>query len=204
MQRPGELPSFRAGRGTTDLKRELKDTFGLILAFADEAEQYRINWNGVLLHGPRGGQDPSGAGRGRQFGLNFISVTTGELVSAYRETPRANLRAAFRPPPLTGPACSSTSSTPSPSGATISQTRSRAAPEPTAAVMEKWRPVRELIVVAATTPGQSRRRRDEAGRFDRHIRIDLPDAEARRAIFVAQLKDRPTSGRARLGRPRAP
>ena len=29
------------------------------------------------------------------------------------------------------------------------------------------------------------------GRFDRHIRIDLPDAEARRSIFQAELADRP-------------
>ena len=31
------------------------------------------------------------------------------------------------------------------------------------------------------------------GRFDRHIRIDLPDAEARRAIFETELDDRPTA-----------
>ena len=31
------------------------------------------------------------------------------------------------------------------------------------------------------------------GRFDRHIRIDLPDADARRAIFEAELDDRPTA-----------
>jgi transitional endoplasmic reticulum ATPase len=31
------------------------------------------------------------------------------------------------------------------------------------------------------------------GRFDRHIRIDLPDAAARRAIFDAELDDRPTA-----------
>ena len=32
------------------------------------------------------------------------------------------------------------------------------------------------------------------GRFDRHIRIDLPDADARRAIFEAELDDRPDRG----------
>lgn len=31
------------------------------------------------------------------------------------------------------------------------------------------------------------------GRFDRHIRIGLPDAAARRAIFGAELADRPTA-----------
>lgn len=29
--------------------------------------------------------------------------------------------------------------------------------------------------------------------FDRHIRIDLPNAEARRAIFEAELEDRPAT-----------
>jgi SpoVK/Ycf46/Vps4 family AAA+-type ATPase len=32
------------------------------------------------------------------------------------------------------------------------------------------------------------------GRFDRHIRIDLPDADARRAIFRVELDDRPAAG----------
>jgi transitional endoplasmic reticulum ATPase len=31
------------------------------------------------------------------------------------------------------------------------------------------------------------------GRFDRHIRIDLPDADARRAIFEEELEDRPVA-----------
>jgi transitional endoplasmic reticulum ATPase len=32
-----------------------------------------------------------------------------------------------------------------------------------------------------------------AGRFDRHIRIDLPDADARREIFETELADRPAA-----------
>src|SRR3954462_14234429 len=31
------------------------------------------------------------------------------------------------------------------------------------------------------------------GRFDRHVRIDLPDAAARREIFETELADRPTA-----------
>ena len=48
---------------------------------------------------------------------------------------------------------------------------------------------------AARPPGNSVEHLDPAvirpGRFDRHIRIDLPDADARRAIFEAELDDRP-------------
>ena len=42
------------------------------------------------------------------------------------------------------------------------------------------------------------------GRFDRHIRIDLPDAEARRAIFEAELDDRPAAHDIDLDEPRDP
>jgi transitional endoplasmic reticulum ATPase len=54
--------------------------------------------------------------------------------------------------------------------------------------------VRGLLVVAATN---SIAHLDPAvvrpGRFDRHIRIDLPDAEARRAILETELDNRPTA-----------
>jgi transitional endoplasmic reticulum ATPase len=58
--------------------------------------------------------------------------------------------------------------------------------------LEKYRDERQLLVMAATN---SIEHLDPAvirpGRFDRHIRIDLPDADARRAIFDAELRDRP-------------
>jgi transitional endoplasmic reticulum ATPase len=60
--------------------------------------------------------------------------------------------------------------------------------------LEAHRDERELLVMAATN---SIEHLDPAvirpGRFDRHIRIDLPDADARRAIFEAELDERPTA-----------
>ena len=62
--------------------------------------------------------------------------------------------------------------------------------------LEAYRDERELLVMAATN---SIEHLDPAvirpGRFDRHIRIDLPDAEARRAIFAAELDERPAARR---------
>ncbi len=58
--------------------------------------------------------------------------------------------------------------------------------------LEAHRDERRLLVVAATN---SIEHLDPAvirpGRFDRHIRIDLPDAAARRAIFETELDERP-------------
>jgi SpoVK/Ycf46/Vps4 family AAA+-type ATPase len=60
--------------------------------------------------------------------------------------------------------------------------------------LEAHRDERRLLVLAATN---SIEHLDPAvirpGRFDRHIRIDLPGAAARRAIFAAELDDRPAA-----------
>jgi transitional endoplasmic reticulum ATPase len=66
--------------------------------------------------------------------------------------------------------------------------------------LEAHRDERRLLVLAATN---SIEHLDPAvirpGRFDRHIRIDLPDADARRAIFETELDDRPAAENIELG-----
>jgi transitional endoplasmic reticulum ATPase len=60
--------------------------------------------------------------------------------------------------------------------------------------LEEYRSVRELIVMAATNRLEEL---DPAvvrpGRFDKHVRVDLPDREARRAILAARLRGRPVA-----------
>ena len=60
--------------------------------------------------------------------------------------------------------------------------------------LEQYRPLRDLIIMATTNDID---RLDSAavrpGRFDCHMRIDLPDLAARTAILGAQLKGRPTA-----------
>ena len=78
------------------LKTELKDTFGLMLAFAGEARAYRLRWNGLLLHGPPGvGKSFVARAAAGEFGLNLIPVTTADVVSAYAGDAARNLRRAF-------------------------------------------------------------------------------------------------------------
>jgi transitional endoplasmic reticulum ATPase len=196
VTKPDELPSFRDVGGMSQLKKELQETFGLMLAFAGEAEKYRIHWNGLLLHGSPGvGKTFMARAAAGEFGLNFIHVTTGELVSPYSGESAKNVEAAFRfaaqhiPCILFFDEFDSVAL----SRADLPDRESRLTVNQLLQSLEEWRKVQDLIVVAATNSLESL---DEAvvrpGRFDRHVRIDLPDFDARKAVFTALLRDRPS------------
>ena len=194
-QGPGELPSFGDVGGMEGLKRELKDTFGLMLAFAGEAREYKLRWNGLLLHGPPGvGKTFIARAVAGEFGLNFVHVTTADIVSSYAGEAARNVRRAFSFAAAHVPCILFFDEFDS-----IAQRRddwpnqeARRTVNELLRAVEEWRKETELIVMAATNNLDSL---DPAvirpGRFDRHIRVDLPDAKARAAIFAAQLKGRP-------------
>jgi len=179
------------------LKRELKDTIGLVLAFAGEAESYRITWNGLLLHGRPGvGKTFVAKATAGEFGLNFVHATTGDLVSSYRGESARNVEEVFRLATANVPCVLFFDEFDS-----VAQRRedwpdqeSRRTVNQLLQTLEAYREVRELVVMAATNdldgldPAVIR-----PGRFDRHIRVDLPDQAGRAAIFRVQLRDRPTS-----------
>jgi transitional endoplasmic reticulum ATPase len=197
VQRPGELPSFADVGGMEPLKRELKDTIGLVLAFAGEAESYRITWNGLLLHGRPGvGKTFVAKATAGEFGLNFVHATTGDLVSSYRGESARLVEEVFRLATANVPCVLFFDEFDS-----VAQRRedwpdqeSRRTVNQLLQMLEAYREVRALVVMAATNDLDGL---DKAvirpGRFDRHIRVDLPDEAGRAAIFRVQLRDRPTS-----------
>jgi transitional endoplasmic reticulum ATPase len=197
VQGPEGLPTFADIGGMTALKDLLADTFGLLLAFGEEAERYRISFNGILLHGPPGvGKTFVARATAGEFGLNFVRVTTGDLISKWFGESAKNVAAAFRFAASNVPCMLFFDEFDSVALRRDDEpdNESRRVVNQLLASLEEYRSIRELIVMAATNRLE---RLDPAvvrpGRFDKHVRVDLPDKEARRAVLAAQLRDRPVT-----------
>jgi SpoVK/Ycf46/Vps4 family AAA+-type ATPase len=192
---PTGLPTFAAVGGMPQLKDELSNTIGLLLAYGNEADQYKIRFNGILLHGPPGvGKTFLAKATAGEFGLHLAHVSTGDLVSKYVGESATNLKQAFTDAARHVPCLLFFDEFDS-----IAERRDAALGEESRRLvnqllqsLEEWRTVRELIIMATTNhlddldPAVLR-----PGRFDRLIRVDLPDLDARHAILATQLHGRP-------------
>ena len=195
VQHPDELTTFADVGGMDELKQELRDSVGLMLEHPDDAERYGIEWNGILLHGPPGvGKTFVARAIAGQYGMNLIHVSTGDLVASLVGGSARNIDKAFQTAAQNLPCLlffDEFDSVAQRRDSTPDQ-ESRRTVNQLLTSLEAWRGERRLLVMAATN---SIEHLDPAvvrpGRFDRHIRIDLPDAEARNAIFRAELDDRP-------------
>jgi transitional endoplasmic reticulum ATPase len=195
VQPPDELTTFADVGGMEAIKQEVRDTVGLMLEHPDDAERYGIEWNGLLLHGPPGvGKTFFAEAIAGQYRLNFIHVSTGDLVSSLQGGSAQNIDKAFDTAMQNLPCLlffDEFDSVAQRRGDTPDQ-ESRRTVNQLLTALEAHRAERELLVVAASNEIEHL---DPAvirpGRFDRHIRVDLPDAPARRAIFEAELDERP-------------
>ena len=194
---PEELSTFEDVGGMEQLKQEVRDTVGLMLEHPDDAERYGIDWNGILLHGPPGvGKTFFARAIAGEYDMSLMHVSTGDLVASLVGGSARNIEKAFETALQNLPCLLFFDEFDS-----VAQRRdntpdqeSRRTVNQLLTSLEAYRDERKLLVMAATN---SIEHLDPAvirpGRFDRHIRIDLPDAEARRAIFAAELDDRPAA-----------
>src|SRR5215216_1100348 len=197
VQPPDELTRFADVGGMEAIKQEVRDTVGLMLEHPDEAERYGIEWNGLLLHGPPGvGKTFFAEAIAGEYRLNFIHVSTGDLVSSAQGGSAQNIDKAFETAMQNLPCVlffDEFDSVAQRRSGTPDQ-ESRRTVNQLLTALEGSRDERELLVMAASNEIEHL---DPAvirpGRFDRHIRIDLPDGPARRAIFEAELDERPVA-----------
>jgi transitional endoplasmic reticulum ATPase len=197
VQPPDELTTFADVGGMEAVKQEVRDTVGLMLEHPGEADRYGIEWNGILLHGPPGvGKTFFAEAIAGEYGLNYIHVSTGDLVSSLQGGSAQNIDKAFDTAVQNLPCLlffDEFDSVAQRRGDTPDQ-ESRRTVNQLLTALEAHRDERELLVVAASNELEHL---DPAvirpGRFDRHIRVDLPDAPARRAIFGAELDERPVA-----------
>jgi transitional endoplasmic reticulum ATPase len=197
VESPDDLTTFEDVGGMEELKQEVRDTVGLMLEHPDEAERYGIEWNGILLHGPPGvGKTFFARAIAGEYELSLMHVSTGDLIGGIVGQSAQNIDKAFQTALQNLPCLLFFDEFDS-----VAQRRdntpdqeSRRTVNQLLTSLEAHRGERRLLVMAATN---SIEHLDPAvvrpGRFDRHIRIDLPDAAARRAIFDAELDDRPTA-----------
>jgi transitional endoplasmic reticulum ATPase len=197
VEPPEELSTFEDVGGMDKLKQEVRDTVGLMLEHPEDAERYGIDWNGILLHGPPGvGKTFFARAIAGEYGMSLMHVSTGDLVASLVGGSARNIEKAFETALQHLPCLLFFDEFDS-----VAQRRdntpdqeSRRTVNQLLTSLEAYRDERRLLVMAATN---SVEHLDPAvirpGRFDRHIRIDLPDAAARRAIFQAELDDRPAA-----------
>ena len=192
---PADLPKFDAVGGMDDVKAEITDTLGLVIRRPDDALAYAITWNGLLLHGPPGtGKTFFARAVAGELGMNFVQVETGDLVSDRVGAGPRRVAEAFAfarthlPCLLFFDEFDAVAASRKNSG----DDRYRELLTQLLESLEAHRSEPRLVVAAATNDLDAL---DSAvirpGRFDHHIRIDLPDDTARCAILAATLARRP-------------
>ena len=190
------LPKFASVGGMDAVKTDLRNTLGLVLTNPDRAKEYKIHWNGVLLHGEPGtGKSLFARAIAGEFGCNLIEVDVADLVSRTVGDGPRRVEDAFETAAKHVPCVLVFDELDAVAGARSDQPEGGAANDVLAQLLqglESWRSEPRLVVVATTNELESLDPAVvRAGRFDHHIRIDLPDADGRIAVMKATLAGRP-------------
>src|ERR1035438_7495320 len=189
--------------GLEESKKQIRDLVQANLN-GKKFGEYGVFRNGILLHGPRGtGKTFLAEAVAGEFNLKFFSVSAASLLNKFVGLTEENIRKTFETEKANGPAVlfldeidALGTKRQQVGDADDTGGAARSFNSMTARLMECVDDVRKhpgLILMAATNSydGLDRPLIRE-GRFDLHIRLDLPNEEERARIFEAQLAKRPS------------
>lgn len=202
---PAKLPKFADVGGMEEIKRELKNTVGLMVDRGELAQRYRVEFNGILLFGPPGvGKTYLAKATAGEFGLNFLRVKVSELVDMYMGSSAKRIQLAFQTARKKSPCLllfDDFESIAGERGVMSPQVEDTRIVNQLLHCLEEVRSHPGKVVVFAAA--NSKDDLDEAvirpGRFDKHIYIPLPDEKARHAILETHLKGKPRDRNLSLG-----
>lgn len=192
---PHRLPTFASVGGMDAVKADVRNTFGVVLTDPERAKAYKVTWNGLLLHGQPGtGKSLFGRAIAGEFGCSLIELDTGDLITRTVGDGPRRVASAFVTASRHLPCvllfeeldsiASARHSQPDGSGNDVLTQLLQS--------LEEWRTEPRLLVVATTNEFESLDPAVvRAGRFDHHVRVDLPDAAGRAAVLTAALAGRP-------------
>lgn len=196
---PDALPDFSRLGGMEGLKAQMAETIGRLLAFPAEAEELDVAFGGLILFGPAGtGKTFLSRATAGEYGLNYLPVSSGDLTSGIRGEESRKLTGVFAAARQNAPCVLFFDEFDSiarrrEGGGTSAEDRTTLTT--LLNQLEAVRDRRDVIVMAASNdltaidPAAIR-----PGRFDRQVRVDLPDRAARRGIFQASLAERQRVG----------
>lgn len=183
--------------GLDSVKQELRESIELPLKHADLLRRVRVRPpKGILLYGPPGtGKTLLAKAVAAQSGINFISIKGPALISRYVGDSEKGIRDAFRKARQAAPCVLFFDEIDAIAPARGSDGDSRVTERVLSQLLTEMDGVEELrgvLVVAATN------RRDiidpallRPGRFDLHLEVPAPDADARARIFGIHLREVP-------------
>ncbi|MGH7903980.1 MAG: AAA family ATPase [Candidatus Dormibacteraceae bacterium] len=196
VEDPDQLPTLADIGGMEALKKQIRETLGVLIENASAMEQLRVNVNGVLLHGPPGtGKTTIARATAGEYKMSFLHLTGGDLTSKWMGETEKKIQEAFATAVQSRPCLLLLDEFDSIAGKRGASGNEQFQSQVVGQLLRSLEAVRRepgVIVMAATNDVEAL---DPAvvrpGRFDFRIRVDLPDGEARRAIFEARLRGLP-------------
>jgi SpoVK/Ycf46/Vps4 family AAA+-type ATPase len=195
--------TFEAVGGMCDLKAELEEGVLAPLESPDRYEEYGIGTvNGVLLHGPPGcGKTYLARALAGELGRAFAAVTPADLASKWVGEAADNVADVFAVAQENQPCVVFVDELDAVAGDRDRDMTNTEQQMVNQLLVElETAADHDVVVVAATNHVQDV---DDAilrsGRFDKHVEVEPPDADARREILDVHLRGRPTAAALDLG-----